>query len=72
MNQENHFRATWLDGPARLREGNGIAPVQEQHCIVCGQLLSDGATNSAARAGNEITLHLRAETSNVQRLTSNA
>ena len=73
MNQEHDLGATRLDGLARLREGNRIAPVQEQLRVVCGQRLSDRAANSAARACNKITLHFRlTKTSNAQRSTSNA
>src|SRR5437762_14117116 len=72
MNQEDDFRATWLDGFARLRQGDTIATVQEQHRIVSSELLGDCTTDSAARACDEITLHLCLQkTSNVQRPTSN-
>src|SRR6266550_4798778 len=72
MNQEDDFRATWLDGLARLRQGDSIATVQEQHRIVSSELLGDCKTDSAARACDEITLHLCLQkTSNVQRPTSN-
>src|SRR2546428_11309328 len=57
MNQEDHFGAMRLNRFACLRQGYRIAPVQEQHRIVCGELLGNCATDPAARAGDEITLH---------------
>ena len=57
MNQQDHFRAMWLNGFACLRQSYRIAPVQEEHRIVCGELLSNCTTDSAARACDEITLH---------------
>src|SRR5439155_21595635 len=75
MNQEHDLCATRLDGLARLRQGNGIAPVQEQLRIVCGQRLSVRVANSAARACDEITFHStsrKRRTPNAERPTSNA
>jgi hypothetical protein len=57
MNQQDHFRTMWLDGFACLRQSYRIAPMQEEHRIVCGELLSNCTTDSAARACDEITLH---------------
>src|SRR6266705_7224844 len=62
MSQEDHSRATWLDGFPRLRQGDRIAPVQEKHRVFSGELLGDCASNAAARTGDEITLHLSSQT----------
>src|SRR5205807_2406616 len=51
------FRATRLDGLACLREGNRIAPVQEQHSVFRGEFLSDCTSDSPASACDQITLH---------------
>src|SRR5439155_15908231 len=57
MSQREHFRATRLDGLACLREGNRIAPVQEQHSVFRGEFLSDCTSDSPASACDQITLH---------------
>src|SRR5437870_9382018 len=72
MSQEDHSRATWLDGFPRLRQGDRIATVQEKHRVFSGELLGDCAANPAARTGDEITSHVflrKSRTSNAQRPT---
>src|SRR5438128_2340790 len=72
MSQEDHSRATWLDGFPRLRQGDRIATVQEKHRVFSGELLGDCAANPAARTGDEITSHVflrKRRTSNAQRPT---
>src|SRR6266498_2896967 len=61
MNQQDHFRAKRLDGFACLRQSYCIAAVQEQHRIVCGELLGKCTADSAGRACDEITLHPSSE-----------
>src|SRR6266567_2643424 len=58
MSQEDHSRATWLDGFPRLRQGDRITTVQEKHRVFSGELLGDCAANPAARTGDEITSHV--------------
>src|SRR6266540_3391656 len=72
MSQEDHSRATWLDGFPRLRQGDRIATVQEKHRVFSGELLGHCAANPAARTGDEITSHVflrKRRTSNAQRPT---
>src|SRR6266496_5481955 len=72
MSQEDHSRATWLDGFPRLRQGDRITTVQEKHRVFSGELLGDCAANPAARTGDEITSHVflrKRRTSNAQRPT---
>src|SRR5437899_11533003 len=72
MSQEDHSRATWLDGFPRLRQCDRISTVQEKHRVFCGELLGDCAANPAPRSGDEITSHVflrKRRTSNAQRPT---
>src|SRR6266487_1536944 len=74
MNQWDHLRATRLDGLARFRESDRVAPVQEQNRILCSQLLGNGTADSAAGACDEVTLHCvgrKRRTSDAQRPTPN-